>query len=156
MYDVSIINNPYEGLKPETKKYHPVAGEFQLSIIPMRDWNNLQPVLNKLNTVFQLSIIPMRDWNATKESRFPLTWIVSIINNPYEGLKRSEIGCEVEKIISVSIINNPYEGLKLRNWCIYAGFRLLVSIINNPYEGLKPATAIIPITAVQLQCFNYQ
>ena len=39
--DVSITNNPYEGLKPEKFANQEFRELFQLLIIPMRDWNIL-------------------------------------------------------------------------------------------------------------------
>ena len=62
---VSIINNPYEGLKRTVPDFYQFLEGFQLSIIPMRDWNDLS--LEDLDDLlgFQLSIIPMRDWNKS-------------------------------------------------------------------------------------------
>ena len=77
----------------------------------------------------------MRDWNSQKPLHCHRSK-VSIINNPYEGLKRvPPLGMPVPR---VSIINNPYEGLKPNSKKSSDLVRSYVSIINNPYEGLKP------------------
>ena len=60
---------------------------------------------------------------------------VPINNNPYQGLKRQNIGLGQLSLI-VPINNNPYQGLKripVCHWCRYIG----VPINNNPYQGLK-------------------
>ena len=62
---------------------------------------------------------------------------VSIINNPYEGLKQPRITWQQFLDEFVSIINNPYEGLKLQICSEKQSRERDVSIINNPYEGLK-------------------
>ena len=124
---VSITNNPYEGLKLAISWDVELMAVFQLLIIPMRDWNN-------------------RDYLLFWKLRL----CVSITNNPYEGLKRS-MEFFNSKVWVVSITNNPYEGLK-RGMGNGKGIRAFVSITNNPYEGLKHR---IKFFTLDKESFNY-
>ena len=70
--------------------------------------------------------------------------IVSITNNPYEGLKRIR-SAKRNYSDFVSITNNPYEGLKLANSTRDTANSAQVSITNNPYEGLKLSAIAHPL-----------
>ena len=65
-FALSINNKPYEGLKHlfSIAWCFPNLGiSFQLTINPMRDWNNKWTYFGVSIPFFQLIINPMRDWN---------------------------------------------------------------------------------------------
>jgi hypothetical protein len=72
---------------------------------------------------------------------YPSRSRLSVMKNPFQGLKLN--GLQREGIVSdkLSVMKNPFQGLKLELSCFGSGnggslFGL--SVMKNPFQGLKP------------------
>ncbi len=85
---VEITSNPYQGLKRGVIAAC-LASLLKLKspLIPIRDWNSLEPEIHERLAALKSPLIPIRDWNFNDWWGELWRLIVEITSNPYQGLK---------------------------------------------------------------------